>query len=86
MTTLIAVYNSEGLVGRCDARCHAAVSPECDCICGGMNHGVGHNAAVANTAALAESWIERYASEHGLDPDQHRWEIPARNPVQLSLL
>ena len=41
MTTLIAVHNSEGCVGRCDAKCYEAHEPDCDCICGGGNHGVG---------------------------------------------
>jgi len=27
VTTLIAVYNSEGCVGRCDARCYEAAEP-----------------------------------------------------------
>jgi hypothetical protein len=37
MTTLIATYNSEGCTGRCDAKCYEAVTPGCDCICGGCN-------------------------------------------------
>lgn len=64
MTTLIAVYNSEGCVGRCDARCHQAVTHECDCICGGKNHGVGRRQAMLNTQELAGRWIERYKQEH----------------------
>lgn len=46
MATAIAVYNSEGCVGRCDARCHEAQSPDCDCICGGRLHGVGASSAI----------------------------------------
>ena len=49
MATLIAVYNSEGLVGRCDSHCHSAVEPECTCICSGRNHGVGLERATENT-------------------------------------
>jgi hypothetical protein len=41
MATLLAVYNSEGLIGRCDARCYHARWEDCTCICGGRNHGVG---------------------------------------------
>jgi hypothetical protein len=37
MTTLIAAYDSEGCIGRCDAKCHNATSPDCHCICGGRN-------------------------------------------------
>lgn len=43
MSTLSAVYNSEDLVGRCDTNCHQAQSAGCVCICGGVNHGVGHD-------------------------------------------
>lgn len=58
MTTLIAVYDSRGCVGRCDARCYDAREPECDCICGGVNHGQGLAAALRNT--------ERF-TQHGAD-------------------
>jgi hypothetical protein len=54
MTTLIAVYNSDGCVGRCDAKCYEAVDPDCDCVCGGRNHGVGRAQAATNTAALVD--------------------------------
>jgi len=50
VTTVIAVYKHSGCVGRCDANCHEAKSPECTCICGGANHGVGIKQAMANTA------------------------------------
>jgi hypothetical protein len=59
VTTLIAVYNSEGCVGRCDARCYEAAEPDCDCICGGRNHGAGKQQATGNTRELAESWLEQ---------------------------
>ena len=59
MTTLIAVYNSEGCVGRCDARCYQAAEPECDCICGGRYHGAGKEQAIDNTRELAENWLEQ---------------------------
>lgn len=85
MTTLIAVYGSDGCEGRCDARCYEAKEPECQCICGGMNHGAGKDQAVANTTALAEQWIEQYGNEHDLDPKTHKWDVPARDPVQLTL-
>jgi hypothetical protein len=37
--TLIRAGNSNGVYGRCDARCHDAEKPKCDCICGGLYHG-----------------------------------------------
>jgi DNA (cytosine-5)-methyltransferase 1 len=54
MTTLIAVYDSDGCVGRCDARCYEAQEPECDCICGGRNHGAGLQRALENTAEMVD--------------------------------
>jgi hypothetical protein len=60
---LMAVYNSEGLVGRCDANCFNAHLPECDCICGGANHGVGERVAVSQTTTRAQTWIARFIAE-----------------------
>lgn len=67
MTTLIEVRNSDGVVGRCDAKCYNAQHPDCDCICGGRNHGAGLQQAVDNTRELAEQWIDEYANRKGLD-------------------
>lgn len=72
MPTLIAVYNSEGCVGRCDAKCYDASSSKCDCICGGKNHGAGKAAAMANVAervGLSREDLERFAKERELNPD-----------------
>ncbi len=44
--TLIHVGNSEGTVGRCDAKCYDARHPHCDCVCGGRNHGKGLDEAI----------------------------------------
>ena len=63
MSTLLAVYNSEGCVGRCDAKCYDAIEPECDCICGGMNHGGGKDRAMPNTEKYAEAWIDEIAKK-----------------------
>ena len=73
MTTLIAAHSSEGCIGRCDAKCYNAEHPDCTCICGGKNHGVGYQQAQENTNELAEEWMEAYGQEH---PDVTRWEIP----------
>lgn len=51
MSTLLTVGNSEGQK-RCDAKCYDAVSPHCDCCCGGRNHGVGRETAIGNTRAM----------------------------------
>jgi len=83
MTTLIAVYDSDGCRGRCDARCYNATSGDCDCICGGINHGAGLKHATENTRQLAEVWVREYAARHKLE--SWRSEIPALMPVQLPL-
>lgn len=64
MATLISAHNSEGCYGRCDAKCYGAASPDCDCICGGMNHGKGEQQAYDNTRDLAESWVDKYKALH----------------------
>ncbi|MCG3209846.1 MAG: hypothetical protein FOGNACKC_03473 [Anaerolineae bacterium] len=83
MTTLIAVYTSDGCVGRCDAKCYNATSAECDCVCGGANHGAGFQQAAENTRQMASDWLQRYAQEKGLES----WfgEVPALAPIQLPL-
>ena len=52
MTTLISVRCDGKVIGRCDARCYDAKEHDCDCICGGVNHTVGYEVALANTQAL----------------------------------
>lgn len=64
MATLIAVYNSSGCIGRCDAKCHDAKHPDCDCVCGGANHGCGLDQAISNTRAMALDQIE---AQYGKD-------------------
>lgn len=69
VTTLLRV-STEGKGGRCDAKCHDATSPDCDCVCGGVNHGVGLHQAVANTRDALDSLVEQYAAAHDLDRAQ----------------
>lgn len=63
--TLISVHNSSGCVGRCDARCYGAKHTDCDCVCGGSNHGKGEAQAVQNTAAHAAQWVEAIEQRTG---------------------
>lgn len=87
MTTAIAVYNSEGCVGRCDAKCHNATAPECDCICGGRLHGVGAERAIAQNTrdllgdAIADE-LAAFAARNGVDVDELRVDFP---PAQLEI-
>lgn len=67
--TLISIYNSDGLVGRCDARCYDAKHPDCVCICGGMNHGGGKQKAIDNITEHVKNQIrENYKPLAGRDP------------------
>lgn len=74
MTTAIAVYNSEGCVGRCDAKCHNAAEPDCDCICGGRLHGTGRQALEVNTRDLLgdelTDQLKAFAERNDLDVDE----------------
>jgi len=66
--TIIAVYNNNGCVGRCDAHCHEATEPDCQCICGGKYHGKGSSTAAQE--ALTEDWqpsLEAWAKENKVD-------------------
>ena len=59
MTTLMAVYDSDSCVGRCDAECYDATEPGCGCICGGLNHGAGEQQAISNTLKSAYEWLDQ---------------------------
>lgn len=52
MTTLVSQRIGDGNERRCDAKCYDADGPDCTCLCGGMNHGQGLQAALDNTAEL----------------------------------
>lgn len=58
MTTVIAAYNSDGCIGRCDSKCHDAMYPDCDCICGGKNHGVGLKQAIQNNQDVWDELVK----------------------------
>ena len=68
MSSLISEHNSDGCVGRCDAKCYNATSmaSECDCICNGMNHGAGINKALDNTREYADRWIEQFKERRSM--------------------
>lgn len=72
MATLIAVYNSDGCVGRCDARCYNATSPTCNCICGGKNHGVGQQQAESNVRAYTQAKLDEIQAKGGWVPDEYK--------------
>ena len=82
MVTLIRWSTSGGEQGRCDAKCYDASGPDCDCICGGRNHGKGQDQAIENTRELAKAMIAEYAETHTLPEFQASVN---RDIFQLSL-
>jgi hypothetical protein len=84
VTTLIAVYNSESCVGRCDARCYDAAEESCECICQGRNHAAGREQAIDNTRELTESWLER-ARANGQDITRAEMAIDAMHEPLYAL-
>lgn len=85
MTTTIAVYNSEGCVGRCDATCHDATGAKCDCICGGKNHGAGLQKAVENNReliGLTEEDLKRFANQHGFKCEELKVYDAVKTPMK----
>ncbi len=64
MATLIYASNSDGCIGKCDANCYNAMHPDCDCICGGRNHGAGLDRARKNTQEYADEMMEEYKKCH----------------------
>lgn len=59
MATIVSAYDRGVWYGRCNASCYDGAKTSCGCVCGGVNHGVGFTAAVANASALLPQWIRR---------------------------
>lgn len=70
MTTLIHAQGAGA--GRCDAKCYDARGHDCDCVCGGMNHGMGAQGARENTKNLAVRQIDAIAKRGGFIADELR--------------
>jgi len=66
MTTLIALYNRHGEVGRCDEKCYKAKTENCTCVCGALNHGVGLAMAYKNTQDHCQELIDSAKNFHTL--------------------
>ncbi len=74
MTTVITHRFADGvLILKCDAKCHNAKGPNCRCICGGINHGVGNNQAIENTRKhAAELSDAKEAGQIIINPAQYK--------------
>ena len=70
MTTLIHAQGAGA--GRCDAKCYDAQGPECDCVCGGMNHGAGVQGATDRTKELAGEMLKEVERRGGFIADELR--------------
>ncbi len=57
MATLMTWGDSEGIKGRCDAKCHHATTPKCECMCGGRFHGKARQPGGLEEA-VEEFWDE----------------------------
>lgn len=73
MTTLI--YAEGAVNGRCDAKCYDATSADCNCICGGKNHGVGYHVAVDYTRDMAEHQIRAIEAKGGYVAPEFRQQL-----------
>lgn len=62
MLTVFEATTADGWKRRCDETCHAAKLPRCRCVCQGINHGVGFNAALENTRECFE-WLRELTFE-----------------------
>jgi len=67
VTTIYSVYNSDGCLGRCDAKCHEAKGEECNCICGGVMHGVGSKIALEDRKYLTDEDILENVQDRNVD-------------------
>lgn len=57
MATLATYYRGRDALSRCDAGCYDGDDERCVClICGGRNHGVGYERAVAQTRQIVAEW------------------------------
>jgi hypothetical protein len=75
VTTLIHVGNSEGTVGRCDAKCYGATHGACSCICGGINYSKGLDQARENTLTLAREQLKVIEARGGYVADEIRQQV-----------
>lgn len=78
--TLITEKIGQDNARRCDAKCYNATHPDCDCVCGGRNHGAGKQQAIETTRRYTLQILEHY--DQTLKVKDGRIEIA---PLQGSL-
>lgn len=62
---LVSYYLCGRLIGYCDARCYNGKNGSCSCICGGENHGIGLDKALANVRTMHGNWMKQAKKKHG---------------------
>lgn len=75
MAAVVTLWVRGATIVACNERCYESDDPECDCICGGENHGQGQTQAEVNAAISGPEWLGRYVTEHRLDPWDCRAQI-----------
>ena len=61
---LISAVDEDGKTKRtCGANCYNATGEDCKCVCGGLNHGLGLDAATAKTLAEADKIVAAHAGD-----------------------
>ena len=83
-STLLALYLGNSLVGRCDINCFGGDDSRCECVCGGLNHGVGIEQAVEQTRRMADEWIEAHR-EQGIIFDGVEFGVPVTHDPLFAL-
>lgn len=87
MATLLTVYNAHGIIGRCDANCYNAKSADCDCVCGGANHGKGFQWAQLRTKNHAHLMVDDYLQQHAdLQPTRYSTDGRRSWPIRQQQL
>lgn len=76
MATLMSWRSSGGAQGRCDAKCHYAASPDCDCMCQGRYHGAGRDGTLdQKVREYGDEVLETLAAQGLIDPAQGRMTL-----------
>lgn len=65
MAAVIIVKAGGRVIGRCDDKCHDAITRTCRCCCGGVNHGRGLDKALSNLSYMYDAVIISNCKEAG---------------------
>jgi hypothetical protein len=70
MAVLLWIQGKEGPISMCNENCYDSTVPECHCVCGGRNHGVGYKEAWARVGRDGFSMVRQYIEREKLNyPD-----------------